>query len=140
MTPERAVKMLMAGASLVQLYTVLHEKAVNGPQALDKFSRGLKGYMAEHGIESVRDIRGAALPLLEQATELTPQIPLIDTLGCVGCNACVRVCLPEAFIEIPANNKAGHVVAIDGDSCVGCGHCVTQCPIPDVLTMPNPVI
>ena len=104
------------------------------------FSRGLRDYMTEHGIENVRDIRGAALPLLEQPTELRPQIPLVNELGCIGCNACVRVCLPEAILEVSADNKAGHIVEIDPDSCVGCGHCVTQCPVPDVLTMPSTAV
>jgi dihydroorotate dehydrogenase/Pyruvate/2-oxoacid:ferredoxin oxidoreductase delta subunit len=134
MNAERAVKMIMAGASLVQLYTVLHEKGINGPAALAKFNKELLSYMDSHNIDRISDVKAAALPLMERATELKPRVPIVDALGCIGCNACVRVCLPEAFEEIPADNRAGHIVTIT-DACVGCGHCISECPVPDVLTL-----
>lgn len=137
MTAERAAKMIMAGASIVQLYSILHEKGVNGPAAMNKFTRDMVTYMAAHSIENVASIHGAALPLMEKPTELTPQVPVVKAAGCIGCDACVRICLPDAFELVAADNKAGHVVAIN-EKCVGCGHCVTQCPVPDVLTMPLP--
>lgn len=136
MTAEKAVKMIMAGASLVQLYTVLHQKGVNAPSALMKFSNEMLSYMDSHGIDRISDARAIALPLMERETELTPRIPIVNALGCIGCDACVRVCLPEAFIEVPAANRIGHVVAIT-DACVGCGHCISECPVPEVLTLPK---
>ena len=135
MNAERAIKMVMAGASLVQLYTVLHEKGVNGPRTLKRFTNDTIAYMDSHNIQSISSIRGAALELMTEPTELIPQIPIIDALGCIGCDACVRVCLPDAFGAVPADNRVGHVVEIN-DKCVGCGHCVTQCPVEGVLTMP----
>lgn len=136
MEPEQVVKMVMAGASLVQLYTALHIKGNHAPEALAKLERGVLDYMAKHAIASTVSVEGIALPLMEAPTELSPQKPVVQQLGCIGCDACIRVCLPGAFdIVETSSNKVGHVVAVN-DDCVGCGHCVSQCPVPGVLTLP----
>ena len=136
MTPEQVLKMVMAGASLVQLYTVLHIKGPSAPQQLKKIQEGVINYMAVRNMGDISSIKGSALELIDQGTELIPQIPIVDTSNCTGCDACVRVCLPEAFDSITSNNSRGHAVEVDPNKCVGCGHCVSQCPIPGVLKLP----
>jgi dihydroorotate dehydrogenase (NAD+) catalytic subunit len=135
-TAERAIKMIMAGASLVQLYTILHTKGVNAPSAMTSFTKQFSDYIDQKNIPNVETIRGSALSLIEEPTELQPQIPIVNTDTCIGCDACVRVCLPNAFDIVPAENVIGHTVEINND-CIGCGHCVTQCPVPDTLIMPD---
>lgn len=134
MNAEQAVKMVMAGASLVQLYTQLHEKGINATQAMVKANQDLLHYMDSHTIDKITDVKDAALGLLELPTELVPRKPIVDLAGCIGCDACVRVCLPGAFDKIPTGNKVGHVVSVN-DACVGCGHCINQCPVPGVLSL-----
>lgn len=135
MGPEQAVKMIMAGASLVQVYTILHEKGIQAPAALSKLNAGLIDYMSAHAIQNLSSIKDAALPLIDLPTRLEPRLPIINQAGCIGCNACVRVCLPNALEEIPADNKVGHSVTLNDDSCVGCGHCVSECPVPGVMVL-----
>ena len=137
MNAEKAVKMMMAGASLVQLYSLLHVKGIHAPAAVTTFTKDMVKYLDDKKIESAESIIGGALELMEEPTELAPQIPLVNLMGCIGCNACIRVCLPDAIKEVPADNTIGHVIEIHEEACVGCGHCVTQCPVPDVLMMPQ---
>lgn len=133
-TPERAVKMIMAGAYLVQLYTVLHDKAVHGPHIFKQFLKDFNNYLDVKSIYSLQDARGGALALIDEPTELMPQVPIVDKLGCIGCDACIKVCLPEAFNVVEADsNSRNHVVEVN-DNCIGCGHCVSKCPVPGVLT------
>lgn len=135
-TAERAIKMIMAGASLVQLYTILHTKGVNAPDAMTSFTKQFSQYIEQKNIPDVKSILGSAISLMEEPTELQPQIPIVNTDTCIGCDACVRVCLPNAFDIVPSDNVIGHTVEIN-NACIGCGHCVTQCPVPDTLIMPD---
>lgn len=134
MNAEQAIKMVMAGASIVQLYTQLHEKGIRATDAMRGANQDLVRYMDNHSIQNVSDVRGAALDLMARPTELIPRKPVVNLAGCIGCDACVRVCLPGAFDAIPSENKAGHVVDIN-NNCVGCGHCISQCPVPGTLSL-----
>lgn len=128
MSAEDAVKMIMSGASLVQLYTKLHFSGNNAPNELSKFNRSLLNYLKSHKITSLDTIRGDALCLLDLPTNLVNIIPTINKEKCKGCKLCTQICLNKAaYIE----NKR---VKIDEEKCQGCGHCVSVCPN-DTLTM-----
>jgi Pyruvate/2-oxoacid:ferredoxin oxidoreductase delta subunit len=139
MSAERAIKMLYAGASLVEVYTYLHDRGVEAPSALTKLTTEVATYMRKHRIASVQGAQGSALPLLDQSTELTPQIPIVDHDLCTGCDRCIPLCLPNAItLAAPAiTSTHDHSVAIN-DSCVGCGICVVNCPVNGALSMPVP--
>jgi len=126
MKPEDAVKMVMAGAGLVQLYTVLHRHGISAPRALTSFREKLLDYMDAHNIQALSNVRGSALSLMEEETELTPQIPTVNAMKCIGCIACTQVCLPGA-IKLPVVDGR-KIVRISDEQCVGCGHCVSVCP------------
>ena len=133
-----AVKMLMAGARAVQVYSAAHVLGVNAPQFFTKLNNKLIQFMRKHSILNLNTIIGAAQSILDKETILEVDVPEVDTSTCIGCDLCVPVCLPEA-ISIKAESgskKAGHVVAIDAEKCVGCGHCLHVCPTsPNTLTM-----
>jgi len=135
-TAERAAKMLFAGAGIVQIYTYLHERGTEAPQAMQSFTKSFVNYMASHNIDNVESIKGKALKILDQKTELIPQIPVVDDEMCTGCDRCVPVCLPEAFTTKEAKNRNGHVVEVLGAACVGCGVCVSVCPVEGAIEMP----
>ena len=129
-----AMKMLMAGASAVQVYTAAHAQGVNAPQFFSKLNADILDFMESYSIENLSNIIGSALPILDQETRLAVDVPVVDEKTCIGCNLCVPVCLPGAFTikAIPESNKAHHVVEINPEICVGCGHCLHVCP-----TKPN---
>lgn len=133
-----AVKMLMAGASAVQVYTAAHALGVNAPKFFTKLNNDLVQFMQKHGMTDLNKIIGTAQSILDQQTTLAVDVPVVDTSTCIGCDLCLPVCIPDAIsIEIEDGiNKAGHVVAIDAEKCVGCGHCMHVCPTsPNSLTM-----
>jgi len=53
---EDVIKSILAGAHAVQLVSVLLK---NGPRYLSTILQGLKGWMDEHGYETVNEFRGA---------------------------------------------------------------------------------
>ncbi len=142
MTAERAMKMIYAGAGLVELYTVLHDQGVKAPNVLTDFTQKVVAFADKHQISSVNSVRGKALQLLSQKTNLVPQIPTVDDALCTGCDRCVPLCLPRAIdiTEQPptAAGKQRHTVVIN-ENCVGCGHCVEQCPVEGALTLPQQI-
>jgi len=134
-TPEHVVKMMMAGASVVQVYTAAHIKGTNAPSVFTNLNRQMISYLNEIGVENISDLEGNALPLLQQETNLEPLVPIVHEAACTGCDLCLPVCLPDAIDLKSFDNKVGHVVEIN-DNCIGCGHCVRVCPT-DALEVPN---
>ena len=56
------------------------------------------------------------------STDMGPVTMKACTVGCVGCNLCVKNC-PSDAVKV-ANFHA----TIDQDKCVGCGACAEKCP------------
>lgn len=127
-TAEDAIKMVMAGALGVQVYSAAHVLGIHGPKVFTTINNGILKYLKEHNLQSLDQIRGSALRLLEQPTNLKPIVPELVAEDCTGCDKCIDVCLPGAISPIEWDNKAKHVIAISTSQCVGCGHCVHECP------------
>lgn len=126
---EGVIKMMMAGADSVQIYTAAHVKGVNGPQVFTSINDQLLTSMNSMGIDNISEIIGRAIGILDQQTNLEPLIPFVNSEKCKGCGICLPICLHESIIQINSDrNKSGYEAIINQDSCVGCGHCVTVCP------------
>jgi len=134
-TPEHVLKMIMAGASAVQVYTAAHVRGVNAPSIFTYLNEQMISYLNEIGVENIADLKDRALPLLKQETNLEPLVPEVNEKLCTGCELCLPICLPHAIDLKSYNNKVGHIIEIN-DHCIGCGHCVTVCPT-DALKLPN---
>ena len=137
-TAENVVKMLMAGASAVQVYTAAHMEGINAPAYFTKTNEKILHYMDTHNINNIRILEGKALPILEQKTELQLKVPVVNEKNCIGCDLCIPICLPKAITIRPSDgaNKYNHVVEINADICIGCGHCIPVCPTsPKSLTL-----
>ncbi len=119
---EDAVKMLMAGASAVQVYSAAHIAGSDAPKVLDKMVDTLKGWMQNNGYQNLDQLRGIAAQYLPQENNMEKKVPVCIQELCVACNKCVKICLEEA---ITLQDK---YLAIDKEKCVGCGACVPICP------------
>ena len=127
-TAEQVLKMVMVGATAVEIYTAAHVKGIYAPAVFTQLNQKLIELLNDKGIPSLDTVRGSALSLLEEPTNLTPLVPELTEANCTGCDKCIPICLPQAISTIPSPNKAGHVIEINSDVCVGCGHCVPTCP------------
>lgn len=127
-TAEDVVKMMMAGAKAVQIYTAAHVKGIYAPSVFKDINSKLVKFIDAVEVEKIHDIRDRAQPLLNQETNLDPLIPAVVEEKCTGCDLCVPVCLPKAIdAKKLGSNSRSHVIAIN-ERCIGCGHCVSVCP------------
>jgi dihydroorotate dehydrogenase (fumarate) len=122
MSAEDAVKMIMSGASLVQLYTKLHNSGIHAQKTLADFNTELLRYLQSKNIQDISSIKGKALYLLDLPTDLIAKIPQIDYVKCTGCKLCRQVCLNGA---IDTSSKEPQIIE---NNCKSCGHCVSVCP------------
>lgn len=128
-TAEHVAKMMMAGASAVQVYTSAHVRGINAPSFFSEMNGKLIKLMDNIGVDKISDLKDKALDLLSQETNIKPIVPEVNIHTCTGCDICIPVCLPLSITKVGYGNKAGHIVKIDDNSCVGCGHCVAVCPV-----------
>ncbi len=131
-TAEHAIKMIMAGASLVEVYTAAHMRGDRAPQYLNNLIQNVGGWLKSHGYDKLSALRGMALPLLETGNQMKPIIPQLVENLCIGCQKCVVVCnVPGAIAMVQSDvtpiNESGLIPEIS-EACIGCGACVTICP------------
>jgi len=127
-TAEHVIKMMMAGADAVQIYTAAHIRGIDAPTIFSEINLKLIQYLEKKGITNISEIKGKALTLLAQETNLKPMVPEVNEHNCTGCDLCVPVCLPKAIDLRSHNNQNNHTIKINSN-CIGCGHCVSVCPV-----------
>lgn len=120
---EDVIKMIMAGASAVQVYTAAHLQGIHAPKYLSQLVADVETWMQKNKYKSIDDIQGMVLPQLSSGHVMDKQIPSIQPNMCNGCKKCEPICLEEAIHVDERNNPK-----IDSDACIGCGACVTVCP------------
>jgi dihydroorotate dehydrogenase (NAD+) catalytic subunit len=117
-TSMDVVKMLMVGATCVQVYT---EAALRGPALFDELASDLTAYLAEQGLGNVSELVGISRPYLDLPTNVGRVVPVIDPDRCRPCARCGAICAPGA---ITVTDRA----RVDAAICTGCGACVDVCP------------
>ena len=120
-TAEHVIKMIMAWAEAVQIYTAAHVRWLRAPMIFDKISKDLIKYLDKHSIPSINDLRWLAQPLLSQKTNLNPIIPEVIQDDCTWCDVCHITCLHDSI------SKDWWIYIIE-DNCVWCWHCIYTCP------------
>ncbi|MET8123840.1 4Fe-4S binding protein [Micromonospora sp. NPDC005189] len=115
---DDAIKMIMVGATCVQVYTAA---TFRGPAVFDAITNSLRHHLRKHGHQTVAAIRGLATPHLREPTNTHIRVPVVDTARCHPCGACQRVC-PADAIDMTSRAE------IRPDACTGCGLCVDVCP------------
>lgn len=132
-TAEDVIKMIMAAASAVQVYTAAHLKGDKAPQYLNKLVSDVEGWLAYHGYKDFNNIRGLVLPKLSLGNQMTPLVPQLSPDLCIGCTLCEKICNEPGSIEMVTSevtqiNRLGNLPVINENICIGCGACVTVCP------------
>ncbi len=116
---EEVIKMIMAGASVVQIYSAVHLAGKNKISFLNNFVRELSDWMDLHNYPNIGSFRGLLLKKMNRGHQMKKKIPVYDKKLCHNCDSCIRICLENAIKK----NKI-----IDKKKCTGCGACVSVCP------------
>jgi len=120
--PEDAIKMIMAGASAVQIYSAVHMAGNHGVVFLNNFIKDFNAWMNKYGYANTDSFKGILLPKLSRSHQMDPIIPKYNKNLCIKCKACINICLENA-ISLSKNK-----IIINKNKCIGCGACASVCP------------
>jgi dihydropyrimidine dehydrogenase (NAD+) subunit PreA len=155
-----AAEYIALGAGTVQVCTaVMH----HGYRIVEDLIEGLSDYLDGHGMKSVGELVGRAVPGFREWGELDLNyhvVAEIDADTCIGCQLCHVACHDGAHqcIHLPGTSAiAGHVAPqaaeatrlaaaapadepyrvpwVDETECVGCNLCALVCPVDGCITM-----
>lgn len=119
---RNALEYIMLGASVVQVGTGI---MLNGREIIRKIVQELEIWAQDHGVESLSELRGAALENLKAFDEMKfePAVSHANGVPCSeDCDLCVDVCMYQAI------SRRGDSIRIDRSKCTGCGLCTSVCP------------
>ena len=119
---EDLLEYIMLGASVVQIGTSL---MIKGFSEIEIIKENLSKWMTSSQIESIYEIRGAALPDIMAFDELQVEpktARLIKECTNIDCENCKKCCIYFAITK--ENGQA----SIDRSKCRGCGLCCNLCP------------
>ncbi|WP_394829272.1 NAD-dependent dihydropyrimidine dehydrogenase subunit PreA [Pendulispora albinea] len=156
-----AAEFIALGSTSVQVCTaVMHY----GYRIVEDMIDGLSSYLDQHGMTSVRELVGRAIPGFREWGELDlgyQIVARIDADKCIGCQLCVAACRdgahqciftgpddqtrpPQAHFPGTAPAPRPQVIGalagdrvpwVDEPECVGCNLCALVCPVPGCITM-----
>ncbi|MBI4595863.1 MAG: 4Fe-4S binding protein [Candidatus Tectomicrobia bacterium] len=123
------VESLMCGASLTGVHCAV---VYQGYKRFTQMLNGLTDFMERKGYKKMDDLRGLAVPHIDNAQEIREwlkkrQVPaeaaeiLVDDRKCNGCGMCA-MCNAEAV------TMKDDIARIDLNLCMRCGACATICP------------
>lgn len=120
---EDVIQMMMAGASAVQIYTLV---ALKGPRVFEDIIKDLKQFFNRHPeYHSFSDLIGVSLKWAEKYS-FNSLRPIIDSDKCTGCGLCLDCCVFGA-IKL-TRQEDDRLIAVIGDNCNSCNACVGVCP------------
>lgn len=121
---SHAVEYIMAGATAVEICTILY---VKGFRVIGEILNGLSTFMERKNYKKIDDFRGVGLNNLVSKEEIqktfVPRLACVEEVKCMGCGICAEVCLNEAPV---IKDKKAHV---DPAKCQGCELCPQVCPV-----------
>ncbi len=121
-----AVEFLLLGADSLQVTTAVMQY---GYRIIRELKDGLNYYLAQMGIDSVKDIIGAGLNSVSESTQVldrtTVLFPKFVSENCIGCGRCAISCSDGGHQAI---SFEGRKPKLNGSRCVGCHLCILICP------------
>jgi dihydropyrimidine dehydrogenase (NAD+) subunit PreA len=131
-----ALEFILLGASSVQVCTaVMHY----GFRIVKDMIEGLTFWMEEKGYRTLDEVRGLALPQLDDFGNfnlLYKTVARIDQSKCIHCNLCYIACddgAHQCIDLIPQNG--GTMTLVRESDCVGCDLCSIVCPVEGCISM-----
>lgn len=123
-----AVEFISLGAGSIQITTAVMQY---GYRIIDDLIDGLKNYLRQMKIHSVREIIGAATNSVVEHDQIerdTILLPKFDVSRCIGCGRCHLSCLDGGHqaIEFDVLTRRPKLT---GKKCVGCHLCRLVCPV-----------
>ncbi len=138
-----AVEFMLLGAGNVQVCTaVMHY----GYRIIEDLVDGLRGYLAEKGLKSARELVGRSVPRIDDWGNLDLRFDVkarVDYQKCIGCNLCHIACEDGAHQAIDldgpmvrmANGQHRPGPRVIDSECVGCNLCMLVCPVQSCISM-----
>ncbi len=120
---DDVLQMLMAGASVVQLYT---EPALHGPKVFSQIKRSLNTYCHEHAT-SIQELIGISLKWAKDENVFSAEPPKVLEQLCTGCGLCKPACAFDAISFIRRGPKQPSMPIIS-ENCNTCTACIGICP------------
>lgn len=120
-----AAEFLLLGANHVQITTAVMQY---GARIIDDLLEGLRLYLMEKGLASVRQLQGLGIENVTALHNLerdTIQLPKFLREKCIGCGRCFLSCRDGGHEAISMRN--GKPV-LHAKECVGCHLCILVCP------------
>ena len=121
-TPEDAIKMIMAGAIAVQVYSAVHMAGNKGDAFINKFINDFEYWLNKYKYKNIGSLNGILLPKLSRSHQMDRIIPKYNESLCTKCKSCINICLENAISLL--ENK----IIINKNKCIGCGACSSVCP------------
>jgi dihydropyrimidine dehydrogenase (NAD+) subunit PreA len=133
-TWEDVIEYMMIGATTIQICTSV---MWHGYDFFKEVLDGLSAYMRREGLDSLKQIRGKALPHIVPIETLAQERALmaqVDPDRCInllkgGCELCGKSCFYGAIEFDPK-------LVLYRDKCDGCGLCIEVCPAGALTLLP----
>ncbi len=124
-----AVKYLLAGATVVQVCTVV---ILNGYEVIKKINSEIADYMSKHNFTSISQFRGLVCDRILKLEEYDRRLSVravIDKEKCTGCGSCFKACFYKTIIP------DGKIYQTTSE-CAGCGLCHELCEFEAITMVP----
>ncbi|MCK9225396.1 MAG: 4Fe-4S binding protein [Candidatus Muirbacterium halophilum] len=126
-TGEDAIKFMMAGASAVQICSIVIKE---GHKAYGRIAQEMSDWLDKHGYDSVNDVKDLYFNKMQKKKTIRYNVvvpELIDEKKCISCGKCEKSCMHGAITMTQSEN--GKIPVYDEAICLGCGYCTTVCPV-----------
>ncbi len=128
-----AAEFMALGAGNVQVCTAA---MTYGFKVVQEMISGLSEFMDNHGLTSVDEIVGRAVPKVKDWKDLNLNFvtkAVIDEDLCIKCGRCYAACEDTSHQAIEMGED--RVFRVKDDECVACNLCVNVCPVENCITM-----
>ena len=122
-----ALEFILLGAGSLQITTAVMQY---GYRIIEDLIEGLQGYMVEHNIHNLYQVKGGAAGAIVELDQLerdTISFPVFDKEKCIGCGRCEISCYDGGHQAITFN-PVSRKPSLNGAKCVGCHLCRLVCP------------